>query len=299
MKKKVYLVMLSLFLSLPSYATAQFGDILIWKGDTMALFSNPLTLRSDYDSLQIRIMDEIESQDRLLHPEKYKSDTIESIYSTACWRGYVAEWIIVEDHISLSNIYHCHDRSVKIDLKKIFPDECRQGLIFAGWVNGELISPQGNCIEYVHMGYESIYEKETVFEFEGGLLTGTKIYHKRVVKESNFYKDNLNQILEFLYSNINWKDIPDLEDKHIQVYVGIQPNENGSIDSILTKYTHMYAYMLDGIEIITDQENIFIKETIRIAKLIPDWDVIYQRDKIVARGLSLLFDENQRKKYAR
>ena len=58
-------------------------------------------------------------------------------------------------------------------------------------------------------------------------------------------------------------------------------------------------HQTDVNEIITDRNNIFIKEAIRIAGLIPDWDVVYQRGKIVSRGLSIVFDDRNKNKYAR
>lgn len=296
MMKKCRNILVFLLISLTANATSQVGDILIWKGDTLQLFSNPLELRSDSKELSKIIASELENEYRRLYPKKYETEEDVSLISTACWRGYVAEWTIISDKIYLSNIYVWYDSKLKVDLKKIFGNELTGNLLFANWVTGKLYVPKGQCIEYVHLGYNSIYETETVIEFNDGVLVSSKTYNNYIAKKSKFTTDpNPNNYLEFVYSKVNWEKLPDLKNKHIQVSIGVQPNDDGQIDSLLSNYT----YLLDSSELITDTTNIFIKEAIRIVKLIPDWDVICQRDAIVRRGILLLFDENNKRKYAR
>ena len=296
MMKKYRNILVFLLISLAANATSQVGDILIWKGDTLKLFSNPLELRSDSKELSKIIASELENEYRRLYPKKYETEEDVSLVSTACWRGYVAEWTIISDRIYLSNIYVWYDSKVKVDLKKVFGNELIGNLLFANWVTGKLYVPKGQCIEYVHLGYNSIYETETVIEFNDGVLVSSKTYNNYIAKKCKFRTDpNPNNYLEFVYSKVNWEKLPDLKNKHIQVSIGFQPNKDGQIDSLLSNYT----YLLDSSELITDTTNIFIKEAIRIVKLIPDWDVIYQRDAIVRRGLFLLFDEKNKRKYAR
>lgn len=294
--KKYRNILIFLLISLAANATSQVGDILIWKGDTLKLFSNPLELRSDSKDLSKIIASELENEYRRLYPKKYETEEDVSLVSTACWRGYVAEWTIISDKIYLSNIYVWYDSKVKVDLKKVFGNKLTGNLLFANWVTGKLYVPKGKCIEYVHLGYNSIYETETVIEFNDGVLVSSKTYNNYIAKKSKFTTDpNPNNYLEFVYSKVNWEQLPDLKNKHIQVSIGVQPNKDGQIDSLLSNYT----YLLDSSELITDTTNIFIKEAIRIVKLMPDWDVTYQRDTIVRRGLFLLFDENNKRKYAR
>lgn len=296
MMKKCRNILVFLLISLAANATSQVGDILIWKGDTLKLFSNPLELRSDSKELSKIIASELENEYRRLYPKKYETEEDVSLISTACWRGYVAEWTIISDKIYLSNIYVWYDSKVKVDLKKVFGNKLTGNLLFANWVTGKLYVPKGQCIEYVHLGYNSIYETETVIEFNDGVLVSSKTYNNYIAKKSKFTTDpNPNNYLEFVYSKVNWEQLPDLKNKHIQVSIGVQPNKDGQIDSLLSNYT----YLLDSSELITDTTNIFIKEAIRIVKLMPDWDVTYQRDTIVRRGLFLLFDENNKRKYAR
>jgi len=285
-----------ILLSISVKATYQARDILIWNTDTLSLFSNPLELRSDWKELYKKISIAIENEDKRLYPKKYEKKEVEVLFSTACWRGYIAEWEIINSQIYLNNIYACQDKNVRIDLKKILPKEFNNGLIFANWINGKLRAPKGVCLEWLNLDYNSIYEKELVLEFKNGILTEFKTFSNSIEKKSNFSKDkNPNNFLNFVYSHIHWDKLPDFKNKHIQTFVGIQPNREGKLDSIIWEYT----YLLDESGIITDRNNLFIKEAIRIAELIPDWDVIYQRGLIVKRSLMIIFDENNRVKYTK
>ena len=199
MMKKYRNILIFLLISLAANATSQVGDILIWKGDTLKLFSNPLELRSDSKELSKIIASELENEYRRLYPKKYETEEDVSLVSTACWRGYVAEWTIISDRIYLSNIYVWYDSKVKVDLKKVFGNELIGNLLFANWVTGKLYVPKGQCIEYVHLGYNSIYETETVIEFNDGVLVSSKTYNNYIAKKSKFTTDpNPNNYLEFV-----------------------------------------------------------------------------------------------------
>jgi hypothetical protein len=300
--RKIYVAIAIFFFPLSVFATSQVGDILIWKGDTLTLFSNPLELIADYDSLRMKIHDEIE---RLTYPNLKDDEPREAIFSTACWRGYRAEWIVVNDSIFLNNIYHCHNDGVKINLYDIFQNNIKNEKIFAFWINGELFLPQGECIQYVHLGYHSIYELETVLNVENGLIKNIEVFNNRIAKVSDFLKNaEYGGVNEFTSKNINWNILPDLTDKLYRVNISVELNENGQIERINEEYTHMLESWLikktqraDSSVFVTDINNAFIQESIRIAKLIPEWNVIYQRGKVVGSGLYIEFSERIRKKY--
>lgn len=293
MKTIIILPVLFLF-SFATYATSQFSDILIWNGETLMLFTNPLDSLPDWKNYDKIIRQEIENEDRKLNPEKYEKEH-ESLWSTACLRGYVAEWKIIDDKIYLCNIYSCHN-NLKINLHSVFPGKLQDDIMFASWIQGELRVPQGKCLEWINLDYLSIYEQECSLQFTNGQLIDTVLYHNYIVKESRFSLDpNPNNLLEFIYSNIIWEDLPNMENDHFQVVIGVQPNIRGEIDSIIWNNTHCFSK--SGFQF--NKDNAFIKEAIRIAYLIPEWDVIVQRGRIVPRALSLLFDVNQRKKYTR
>jgi len=302
--RKINIAIVIFLFPLSVFATGQVGDILIWKGDTLELFSNPLELIADYDSLIVKIHAEIE---RITYPNLKDDEPRQAIFSTACWRGYRAEWIVLNDSIFLNNIYNCHNKNLKVNLNDIFPSIKEDEKIFASWINGDLILPQGDCIEYVHLGYHSIYERETVLNVGYGLLKNYEVFHNRIAKRSNFFKNaKPGEVYEFTSKNINWAILPDVTNKPITVHIGVQLNEQGQIESINEEYTYLRErYMnantqkVDSGRIVTDINNIFIEEGIRIAKLIPDWDVIYQRGNIVGSGIIIEFSEWNKKKYYR
>jgi len=293
--KIMLLFLMTLILPKVANATAQFGDILIWKGDTLTLFSNPLHSHPAWSDLFYKIVIELENEAKRLFPEKHGAEEDPMLFSTACGRHYIAEWKIKNDSLFLTNIYACHYREVKIDMNKMFNIGSDDGLLFADWVTDELIVPKGDLIEYVHIGYYRIFETEIVLEISNGLLANERLYSNFIKSRSEFASaENPNTILEFIYSRIAWEDLPDLNNRKILVRIGIQPDETGQIERILPEYT----FMIDGNEVVSDLSNEFIMEAIRIAKLIPDWDVVYRRGIIVRRGIGIHFSNEMRKRYA-
>jgi len=296
MKKLLFISVLFL-ISHSTRATAQVGDIIIWNGDTLSLFSNPLELRLDWEKLHKIILKELFITDSIAHLERYgTSKEYESGISSDCWRGYIAEWNILNNKIYLSNIYSCINPKNKLDLEKVFPSEYHDGLVFAYWIKNKLIIPKGECIEYIHLDYRSIYDKEIVLNVMNGYIKKAKEYDNIIVKRSKFSLDpNPSAMQDFAYSLIDWEKFHDFNGRHILVTVGIIPKLNGRFGKIDWKYT----YALDNDKFITDRNNIYIREAIRVAKLIPEWDVIIQRQRIVGCGLGLLFDDNNKEKYKR
>lgn len=292
--KRIFILPILLLFWFVGSATSQFPDILIWDRDTLRLFANPLESIPNWENYRRIIQQEIEDEDKKINPEKYTKEH-EALWSTACLRGYVAEWKIIENKIYLSNIFSC-DANIKIKLQTVFPGKLQNEIMFASWIQGELICPQGKCLEWINLDYLSIYENECGLQFANGLLIDTVLYHNYIVKESRFsLGPNPNNVLEFIYRQISWEGLPNMDNDHYQVVIGVQPNIRGEIDSIIWNTT----YCISKSSIHSDKDNSFIKEAIRVTYLIPEWDVIVQRGKIVPRSLSLLFDIDQRNKYTR
>lgn len=115
--------------------------------------------------------------------------------STSNWRGYVAEWAISADRLYLTGLSGhicvkpaeeggqtsswcqgghlgaCHIRAAS--LESVFGN--RRWPIFAEWFTGEIIAPQGEMIEYVHLGYASRFERYLVLDLENGVVKRTRI----------------------------------------------------------------------------------------------------------------------------
>ena len=138
--------------------TAQIGDKIHYKGMRYSLSSEPLSAF-------------------LLKNKINKFNEL----NTACWRGYVAEWEVVDNKLYLVNIRFSYSPRKKVTVKtgdsltemdKLFPGQTK---VHANWVSSTLIIKTGKLIEYIHMGYESIYEIDIYLKFENGELIEERI----------------------------------------------------------------------------------------------------------------------------
>ena len=188
MKKPIYILFLFvlLFPITEAFATAQVPDRIIYKGDTLKLFSNPLEYLPNIDELRPRLFGDKK-------PRR----------SSACWRSYQAIWKIIDDTLYLTRISECHSRfgDIRIaDLNKLFGNKCKNGIVKVDWFSGTMISPQGERLFYIHAWYESIYEKELAFQIKNGILIGTKIFDNSKFRRREFGR--YNGLYEFIYSSI-------------------------------------------------------------------------------------------------
>ncbi len=141
---------------LPAYGTAQESDLLVLNGKEREILTNPLEtfLRE--------------------HPEKRPSSDVQL---TSLWRGYIAVWNIDDDRLSLVDVAVRRIRVGDEDswlmetesvLSAVFPG---QDSVPATWYTGYLIVPDGKRIEYVHMGYGSLYKRYIVLTVRKGTVT--------------------------------------------------------------------------------------------------------------------------------
>ncbi|WP_373552868.1 hypothetical protein [Haliscomenobacter sp.] len=252
--------------SIKIFATAQIPDLLVYKGDTLMLYANPLELLPNIDSFRNKMFGR------------------KVVGSTACWRGYQAEWTVINQELFLTAIYSCSDEDErpKADLKKLFGEKCKEGKVGADWVSAKIIAPQGKRLYYVHMGYESLYEFENEFQFKKGKLLQVIIYDNSKSRSSIYSQDSV--LRKFIYSHINWEILH--EDSIVaKIVVQFSANEQGVIDQIKVMRGHSQVY---------DQE------AIRVVHSIPEWDVFYRRGKHERRAwnLPIHFSPENRKNYA-
>jgi hypothetical protein len=105
-----------------------------------------------------------------------KIEKLFTAISTSCYRGYYATWKIDDNKIYLLNIESTwslkRNNQIEIEehvsaMEKLFPGQTE---VFVYWVNGRLKINSGELIEYVHIGYESVYESDIYLWFENGVL---------------------------------------------------------------------------------------------------------------------------------
>ena len=132
--------------------TAQVHERLILDGEQTSMASCP-QVPADHPR--------IESVDPL--PDAKKHGTI---LSTGCWRQYIGTWEIRDGRFYLKEIigrYHLVDEEP----------------LFADWYTGTLVVPRGEQLQYVHMGFESVYEQEWRIDIRQGMVTGRRVIDNR------------------------------------------------------------------------------------------------------------------------
>lgn len=259
------LLLLTTF-GLKGFATAQIPDILIYNGDTVSIFSNPLEQLPNINSLRTNLFNDNKKR-----------------WNTGCWRQYQAQWTIINNQLYLTAVYSCNyqEDNVQADLKLLFPDKYENGKVKADWVTANILSPQGKQLDYVHSGYESLYEKEVVFEVVSGQLKGTTTFDNSKSRKSIYSEDTT--LLHFIYTNIYWDKLPE-QDQPVKVFVQFSANDQGIIDSI---------------KVIKGYNEAFDSEATRVVKAIPVWDVFYRRGQHERRPwlLPVFFSQESRQKY--
>lgn len=132
--------------------TAQIHERIILHGEETTMVFCPLL--PEHDPRIVELAD-----------DEIDGDSI--IFSTACWRQYVGTWEIKDNKLYLSRL------DGRFKLTSNTP-------IFANWFTGTLKIPQGEIREYVHMGYESVYEREVQIVIEKGIVLDSKTIHNRI-----------------------------------------------------------------------------------------------------------------------
>lgn len=155
---KILFVIFFLF-SIKSFGTAQTPDYLIFEKDTLRLHCNPLE-------------------------EYFKKNPIPkgliTSFSTANWRGYIAYFKFVDNKLVVENIYKeefqkSNSSKFKDSLISIYNDVFGLNTNFeCDFYTGLLVCPHGKLLEYVHMGYSSLYENYKLFEIGSGTMIKSK-----------------------------------------------------------------------------------------------------------------------------
>jgi hypothetical protein len=169
--------------------TAQVFEILIYKGNTFGMACNPFSQYLIKNNLDLRLR----------------------APNTALWRGYIGEWEITENRLYLTKISgngviknqekfrvgrldlrkqlkegkitpqqnghllkklesDCFEE-IELSVKNLFNSEKK---ILADWYTGLISCPYGDIIEYVHMGYGSLYSNELLFNINDGIVVDVK-----------------------------------------------------------------------------------------------------------------------------
>lgn len=249
MRKYILICILSL-ISFPSFSTGQAGDILIFENKKYELLDTPLESYPQIDSIR----------DNLFGGK-------DGGLSTACWRGYIAEWTIENEKIFLTNIYSYNyfsdGDSLKSNLKDLFGEKCIGNKVKADWISKELLVADGEMILYHHDAFIRFYEKERGFFIENGNLIDVVDYDNSKMKKSEYF-ENSELLLPFIYSNIQWDSIPELTNEKERVVINFSSGESEKPENI---------------EVLRGSTNpVFNEEAKRVIGLLK-WNVYYKKGK--------------------
>ncbi|PWB87890.1 transcription initiation factor IIB [Methanobrevibacter thaueri] len=151
--------------------TAQTPEKLILNGKRRLMQSCP-PLIDDPNIITVLSREEFKEFKKELHDEYKKklrkgSQTIPSpIGSTACWRNYIGTWEIKDGK------FYLKDLEGRMRMTKKEP-------VHATWFSGVLKVPEGKVLQYVHLGFETLYEKEIHITIENGIVMGQTIIDNR------------------------------------------------------------------------------------------------------------------------
>ena len=154
--------------------TAQVHETLIYDGnETSMAFCPPLP--------------ENNPRVKMLTDEEIEEDDASGIvFSTACWRQYIGTWEIKGGRFYLKGI------EGRYQLGGSEP-------LFADWFTGVLRIPRGEMLQYVHMGYGSVFEEEVHVKIEQGVVTDTKVIDNRGKKHDE--------------GRLGWQNLPGNENR--------------------------------------------------------------------------------------
>jgi len=210
--RTLLMIILTLFIGINAFATAQYPDKIIYNGKKHDLYSNPLETYFEKN------------------PDKRPQG---GIMSTALWRGYVATFKVKDNQLYLKDIEiqyrdtssnKSHNYKWRSVIDEVFPD---QKNIKIDWLTGLLVIPHGKLVNYVHMGYASTYKKYILLEINKGDL----------IKEKNFKYKEYEKFKERQFQVFKQTK----EYKKVKTELQKNGNADDFIDSFLRSFVTQYT----------------------------------------------------------
>ena len=126
--------------------TAQVSELIAYEGLELRLLCEP-SLPLGEPRL-VRVTDE----------EARESEAM--VFSTACWRNYVAKWSVERSRLYLNDVRGTY---------RLTPGPP----LFAEWFSGTLRMAAGGLVQYLHSGHLSRFEREFFAEVKDGIVVRT------------------------------------------------------------------------------------------------------------------------------
>jgi hypothetical protein len=245
-KKLTFIIILNLIFLNSIFSTEQKPDYLIYKKDTLKIYSEPLGEKIG-----------------LLFKDKNFAE--QKCWSTACWRGYRATWKIEKGKLYLIKITDCCNSELRADLKLIFEKELINNKVLANWYSGEIIIPVGKKIYGEHMGYSNVHEFEDILEIRKGEISEINRVDNRKTSLEYLNSEKLTlHLIKELDRNILtkiWKNELELD-----FYVDLKSNKKREVIKVSFEHISEIGY-----------ENEIKKAILKIK----DWDILFRHGKKV------------------
>ena len=258
---RIILLILLNFIFIKSYSTNQVSDILISNKDTLELYESPL-------EEILEITTKLQSGENVIE------------MSSDCWRGYFAEWELIDNKLFLLKVSECNSgKSLNRKIEKILGRKFVNGKIFADWVNKTYWS--GKNIVPEQTLYISIFEQEYKMNFKKGELINKSEFNFKPCK----YKNN-EKWTEFILTNLDWNKLPKLNEKSINISIYIEPNNKGEISDVIIEHS---------------DDNRYNSEIINTIKKSPCMTIYYNQGKVweVGESINIKINKENFNKYVR
>ena len=208
MMKPIYIFLISILVANQSKATSQIPDVLFFGKDTLYFYDSPL--------------DNIEGIGGKI--SGLRKD--EFVVSSDCWKGFRAEWRIIDDVLYLSNVLDCHsEKQLNPLIEEILGTKFTDGLIKADFVDGDYW--EGKNQVYEQSFYTPIYKQEIKFAInEGRVANSTKI---EFIQCDYSEKEDLK---DFILKNLNHSEMKELKGEWLKVSVNIKSDRTGKIREV-------------------------------------------------------------------
>lgn len=196
--KPFYLIILCALFPTKLMATAQQSEKIFINGKKYDMISCPL----ERDRTILEILEKIK-------PAKI-------VTNTSLWRGYIGYWSIKKNTLYLDSLqFEIEDLEAEDFVRKTIIPKNESAFsaykdnfgIKASWFSGELRVIQGRLLMYVHMGFDSTYEKESFLTVKEGTVT-----HSRKVKNKEICKNTIGiRSISNAFNDAFIKEFPDIK----------------------------------------------------------------------------------------
>lgn len=194
-------------------ATTQISDVLYLGKDTLFLYDSPL---EEIKNIGGKILD--------LRTDGH-------VVSSDCWRGFRAEWKIIDEVLYLANVIDCYsEKKLNSLIEEILGTKFTDGLIKAEFVSGDYWV--GKDEAQILSVYVPIYKYEIKFVIEDGRIVDSVKFESI---QCEYTADE--HLKNFIIKNINHEEFSDFKEEIIKISAGIKSDRTGRIRNVRIEHS--------------------------------------------------------------